>query len=105
MYISAALPMATIKTESKMRTSCKYAVSCYNINFVTLHLVRLWHLFLLHQQACTQLQGLKKSRKRKCSVLGLQSEITHLDYRDETFFYVFVLLCFSATLSIGILAS
>lgn len=82
MYISAALPMATIKTESKMRTSCKYAVSYCNINFVTLHLVRFWHLFLLHQQERTQLQGLKKSRKRKCNILGLQSGITHLDHRD-----------------------
>lgn len=78
MYISAALPMATIKTESKMKTSCKHAVSYCNVNFVTLHLACLWHLFLLHQQECTQLQALKKKAGKEnatCWVCRVESLI------------------------------
>lgn len=105
MYISAALPMATIKTQSKMKTSCKYAVSCCNVNFVTLHLVCLWHLFLLHQQECTQLQGLKKNQEKKMQHAGFTEWNHSSGLQGLDFFYIFVLLCFSATLSIGMLSS
>lgn len=101
MYISAALPMATIKTESKMRTSCKYAVSYCNINFVTLHLVRFWHLFLLHQQERTQLQGLKKKQEKKMQHIRFAEWNHSSGPQGLNFFYIFVLLHCSATLSVG----
>lgn len=78
MYISAALPMATIRRESKIKTSCKYAVSYCSVNFVTLHLVCLWHLFLLHREECSQLQGLKKKAGKEnatCWVWRVESLI------------------------------
>lgn len=106
MYISAALPMATIRTESKIKTSCKYAVSYCSVNFVTLHLVCLWHLFLLHQEECSQLQGLKKKQEKKMQHAGF-GEWNHSSGLQglSLFFFIFVLSCFSATLSIGMLSS
>lgn len=72
MYITVELPMTTIKIESKIKTVCKYAASYCNVNFVTLQLVCLWHLFLLHQQECSQFQTMRKSHKTKmqCTLYG-----------------------------------
>lgn len=80
MYISAALRLTTIETESTMKITCKDAVSYRNVNFVTLQLVCLWHLVLLHQQERSQLQigGKKKNHKKKMQRAG--GERRHLDY-------------------------
>lgn len=89
-----------------MKTSCKYAVSCCNVNFVTLHLACLWHLFLLHQQECSQLQGLKKKAGKEnvtCWVWRVESLIWTTG--TKLIFYIFALSCFPATLSIGTLSS
>lgn len=65
MYIIAALPLTTIKTESTMKITRKDAVSYRNANFVTPQLVCLWHLVLLQQQECSQLQIEEKKKQKQ----------------------------------------
>lgn len=76
MYFSVALPVLTIKTESKMKTLCKYAFFYCNVNFVTAACVFAAFIYI----ASTGTQSASDTKKS-----SQKENATHCLWRVEAF--------------------
>lgn len=79
MYYSATLTMLRIKTESKMKTLCKYAVFYCNVNFVTAACVFVAFIFIASTGSQSASDAEKSSQKENA---------THCLWRVAAFIWI-----------------